>query len=65
MHQGTPGLPMRQRHFGKSDFPWPGAEAEVSAIFAPRIYLADPDPLTRALLAEHLRDKGFDVVATT
>ena len=65
MHQGTPGLPMRQRHSGKSDLPWPGAEAEVTALFAPRIYLADPDPLTRALLAEHLRDKGFDVVATT
>lgn len=64
MHQGTPGLPMRQRHSGKSDLPRPGAEAEVTAIFAPRIYLADPDPLTRALLAEHLRDKGFEVVAT-
>jgi len=64
MPQGNPGLPMRQRHSGKSDWSWPGAEAEGSAIFAPRIYLAAPDPLTRALLAEHLRDKGFDVVAT-
>ena len=28
-------------------------------------HLVDPDPLTRALLADYLRDKGFDIVATT
>ncbi|PKO68117.1 MAG: hypothetical protein CVU23_06965 [Betaproteobacteria bacterium HGW-Betaproteobacteria-17] len=65
MHQGTPGLPMRQRRSGQSDLPRSRAQVEVSAIFAPRVYLADPDPLTRARLAEHLRDKGFDVVAAT
>jgi two-component system OmpR family response regulator len=64
MHQGNLGLPMSQRYSGESDLPRPGAEAEVTAIFAPRIYLADPDPLTRALLAEYLREKGFEVVAT-
>jgi two-component system OmpR family response regulator len=41
-----------------------GSEAEAAEIFAPRIYLVDPDPLARAQLEEYLRDKGFDVVAT-
>lgn len=43
----------------------PGPEAAVAEIFAPRIHLVDPDPLTRAQLVEYLRHKGFDVVATT
>jgi two-component system OmpR family response regulator len=37
----------------------------VAAAFAPRIYLVDPDPVALGLLAEYLRDRGFDVVATS
>jgi len=48
------------RTAGPSDWARPGTEAE--AIFAPRIYLADPDPLTRAELVTYLRDKGFDIL---
>jgi DNA-binding response OmpR family regulator len=53
------------RYSGKSDLPRPGAEGEAAAIFAPRICLIDPDSLTRALLADYLRDKGFDIVVAT
>jgi len=63
MHQENLGSQMG-RYSGKSDLLRPGAEAEAAAIFAPRIYLVDPDPLTRALLVEYLHDKGFDLVAT-
>ena len=47
------------------DFLQPGSDANMTAIFAPRIYLVDPDPLTRVLLVDYLRDKGFDVAAAT
>lgn len=40
-----------------------GLEAGADAIFAPRLGLVDPNPVTRALLVELLHDKGFDVVA--
>jgi two-component system OmpR family response regulator len=43
----------------------PGTEADLSAIFAPRLYLVDADPQTRAQLVSCLREKGFDVVAAT
>ncbi|MDP3419468.1 MAG: response regulator transcription factor [Thiobacillus sp.] len=43
----------------------PDAEADISAIFAPRLYLVDADPQTRAQLVSCLREKGFDVVAAT
>lgn len=56
---------MSPRNTGRSDSIRLGSEAEAAEIFAPRIYLVDPDPLTRAQLEEYLRDKGFDVVATT
>jgi two-component system OmpR family response regulator len=44
---------------GQPGFLRPGAEADIAAIFAPRLYLADADPLSRAQLAAHLRAKGF------
>jgi two-component system OmpR family response regulator len=53
---------MGPRVSGQSDLLRPGNEAEP--LFAPRIFLVDPDPLTRALLVDYLRDKGFDIVAT-
>lgn len=53
------------RYSGKPDLLRPCAGSEVAAIFGPRIYLVDRDPLTRALLVDYLRDKGFDVVAAT
>lgn len=56
---------MSPRNTRQSDSTRPGSEAELAEIFAPRIYLVDPDPLTRAQLVEYLRHKGFDVVATT
>ena len=56
---------MSPRYSGQSDLLRPGAEAEATAIFSPRIFLSDPDPLTRALLVDYLRGKGFDVVAAT
>lgn len=65
MHQEKPGLPVSPRYSGQSGLQRPGAEAKVAAPFAPRIYLVDPDPLTRALLVDYLRGKGFDIVATT
>lgn len=37
--------------------------ADVTAAFAPRIFLADADPATRAALVDFLSGKGFDVVA--
>ena len=59
------GSLMSPRYYGPSDAPRGGADPAASAIFAPRIYLADPDPLTRTQLAEYLRDKGFDIIAAT
>jgi two-component system OmpR family response regulator len=64
MQQQSPGSSMSPRNTGRSDSIRLGSEAEAAEIFAPRIYLVDPDPLTRAQLEEYLRDKGFDVVAT-
>ncbi len=49
----------------QSDLRRPGPEITAADLFAPRIYLVDADPLTRAQLADFLREKGFDVVATT
>lgn len=60
----SPSLPMRPRTTAQSDLTRLGAEAEVAAIFAPSVYLLDPNPVTRALLVGYLRDKGFDAVAT-
>jgi DNA-binding response OmpR family regulator len=65
MHQGNPGLLLSPHYSVQSDLPRPGAEAESTPLFAPRIYLVDPDPLTLVLLMKYLRDKGFDVVAAT
>jgi len=65
MPQQNPGSSMSPRHSANSDSTRPGPEAEAREIFAPRICLVDPDPLTREQLVEHLRHKGFDVVATT
>lgn len=62
MHQENLDSSMKPRYSGQSDFPH--ADAGATAIFAPRICLADPDSLTRAQLVAYLRDKGFDVVAT-
>ncbi len=56
---------MRTPASDKSDFLRLGAEADLAAIFAPRLYLVDADPQTRAQLVTCLRDKGFDVVAAT
>jgi len=55
---------MSPRNTRQSDSRRLGSEAEVAEIFAPRIYLVDPNPLTRAQLVEYLRHKGFDIVAT-
>ncbi len=65
MPQENQGSPMGPRYPGPSDLLRPGAEAEATAIFSPRIFLSDPDPQTRALLVDYLRGKGFDVVAAT
>lgn len=65
MHQGNPGLLMSSRYSGQTDLPRPGGEADARAIFAPRIYLVDGDPLTRTLLVDYLRDKGFDILTAT
>lgn len=65
MQQGVPGLLMSPRGAGQTELPRLGIEAEAEAIFSPRIYLVDPDPLTRGLLAEYLRDKRFDILAAT
>lgn len=54
-----------RRYSGKLDSLQPGAESEAVVISGPRIYLVDPDPLTRALLVDYLRGKGFDILATT
>jgi two-component system OmpR family response regulator len=64
MHRENPASSMSPRYSGQSDLPRPGTEAEAETLFAPRIFLVDPDPLTRALLVDYLRDKGFDTVAT-
>jgi two-component system, OmpR family, response regulator len=62
MHRENSGSSMSPRYSGRSDLPRSGNEAE--ALFAPRIFLVDPDPLTRVLLVDYLRGKGFDIVAT-
>jgi len=62
MHRENPASSMSPRVSGQSDLLRPGSEAEP--LFAPRIFLVDPDPLTRALLVDYLRAKGFDIVAT-
>lgn len=64
MHQESQSSQMG-RYSGKSDSLEPNAGTEAAAILGPRIYLVDPDPLTRALLVDYLRDKGFDIIATT
>lgn len=64
MLQQNPGSSMSPRISRQSESMRPGPEAGVSDLFAPRIYLLDPDPMTRAQLEDYLRDKGFDVVAT-
>lgn len=64
MHQESQSSQMG-RYSGKSDSLRPGTESEAATILGPRIYLVDPDPLTRALLVDYLRDKGFDIIATT
>lgn len=63
MQQENLGSPTSPRYPGQSGFLKPGADAGMTAIFAPRILLVDPDPLTRALLVDYLRDKGFDILA--
>jgi two-component system, OmpR family, response regulator len=63
MHQKHPDLPMRSRQ-GPSSGPQPDTDAWATATLGPRIALADPDPLTRTLLAEYLRGKGFEVCAS-
>lgn len=45
--------------------PQPDAGSGITDPFATRIYLADPDPLTRTQLVEYLRHKGFEIVAAT
>ena len=54
---------MSHRYSGQSDStqPWAGEE---TAVPGPRIFLADPDPLTRELIVDFLRGKGFEVFAT-
>jgi len=64
MPQQNLDSPMSPRNSRQSESMWATEEAGASGLFAPRIYLLDPDPLTRAQLEEYLRDKGFDVVAT-
>jgi two-component system OmpR family response regulator len=65
MQQQRPGSSMSPRNTRQYDSTRLGPEAEAAEIFAPRIYLVDPDPLTRAQLVEYLRHKGFDIVSTT
>lgn len=64
MHQEHPGLPTRSRQTAPFDGPRPNPGAEATVALGPRIALADPDPLTRAVLAEYLRGKGFEVCAS-
>ncbi|ODU04732.1 MAG: hypothetical protein ABS89_03425 [Thiobacillus sp. SCN 63-1177] len=54
---------MRSRQSGPSSGPQPDPDAETTVTLGPRVALADPDPVTRALLAEYLREKGFEVCA--
>ena len=55
---------MRSRQTGPLGGPRPDTGAETTVALGPRIALADPDPVTRALLAEYLRGKGFEVCAS-
>lgn len=65
MRVDSPGTTMRTPVSSQPGLLRPGAEGDLSAIFAPRLYLVDADPQTRAQLATCLREKGFDVVAAT
>ena len=64
IQQQNPGSSMSPGHSKQSESMRPVPEAGAPDLFAPRIYLLDPDPLTQAQLEEYLRHKGFDVVAT-
>ena len=61
MYVEAVGSHMRPRHSGAS-LTRSAAEADVTAIFAPRICLVDPYPAARTALADYLSDKGFDIV---
>lgn len=63
MQLESPDLPKRTQAAEPADWRRAGATAGADAIFAPRLCLVDPNPVTRGLLAELLHDKGFDVVA--
>jgi two-component system OmpR family response regulator len=65
MHLENPGLPMRSRETAPSNRPRPDTDVEATIALGPRIALVDPNPLTRALLVECLRGKGFEVCAPT
>ena len=56
------GSHMSPRHSG-AGFTRSATEADVTAIFAPRICLVDADPVARTALADYLSVKGFDIVA--
>ena len=62
MYVEAVGSHMRPRHSGAS-LTRSAAEADVTAIFAPRICLVDSDPVTRTALADYLSDKGFYILA--
>lgn len=64
MQLESPDLPKRTQAAEQADWGRADAAAGVDAIFAPRLCLIDPNPVTRGLLAELLHDKGFDVVET-
>lgn len=63
MQLESPDLPTRIQAAEQADWRRSGAIAGVDTIFAPRLCLVDPNPVTRGLIAELLHDKGFDVVA--
>ncbi len=41
---------------------WLDAGVDAMGAWSPRVFLLDPDPVTRRRLVDFLRDKGFDVV---
>lgn len=63
MQLEIPDVSLRAQPAERADRRHAGAAAGVDAIFAPRLGLVDPNPVTRALLVELLHEKGFDVVA--
>lgn len=65
MAQENFGSPMSTRYSGQSDWLRMVSEAGAMAVSGPRICLVDPDPLTRTLLGDYLRGKGFDIFAAT